>query len=143
MKAGALAWVKHKDEADRAVWVDKYRNTTETLGQIIATTLISREAMWEVPQQALSLPPHAPPNPYVDKQQTGQRRDNNQQGGKRPQLASKMRDGTRLCNAYQTGKCKNESCKFAHKCARVTKQGRVCGQRHPASQHDQATSGRW
>ena len=138
VKSGALAWIKHKDEADRAVWVDKYRNSTESLGQIIAATLVSREAMWEVPSQL------APPPPPAQQPDGGRQRQPNPptrpEGGKqqpkKATIANRMRDGTKLCNAYQRGKCKAQNCQFTHKCGRVLRGGRVCGQRHPASQHD-------
>ena len=31
----ALAWVRAKDEAERTVWVDRFRNSTDTLGEEI------------------------------------------------------------------------------------------------------------
>ena len=45
----ALGWIQRKDEAERTVWVDRFRNSTESLGEIIQHTLQTREAMWEVP----------------------------------------------------------------------------------------------
>ena len=57
----------------------------------------------------------------------------------RAKVAGKLRDGTKLCNAYQRGQCRNTNCKFTHKCGRVNKQGKVCGQRHTARDHDKAT----
>ena len=44
----ALAWLQKKDEQERGIWVDKYRNSTDTLGTVIHETMMQREAMWEV-----------------------------------------------------------------------------------------------
>ena len=44
----ALGWIQRKDEAERTVWVDRFRNSTESLGEIIQHTLQTREAMWEI-----------------------------------------------------------------------------------------------
>ena len=51
VKCGSLEWILSRDEADRAVWVDKYRNGADTLGEVIAQVMVMREAMWEVPLQ--------------------------------------------------------------------------------------------
>ena len=45
----ALGWIQRKDEAERTVWIDRFRNSTESLGEIIQHTLQTREAMWELP----------------------------------------------------------------------------------------------
>ena len=135
---GALAWLATHDEQDRAAWVDKFRNSEESLGTVIATCIATREAMWEVPRQPESskgkgsgkqqqLTPPPPPHQSAAPQQ-GQK----QQQAK---WATKMKDGTPLCSAFQRGKCRASNCKYAHKCAVVEKNGRVCGARHAASQH--------
>ena len=46
----SLEWIKRNDEADRMAWVDKYRNSKETLGSVIHTVLIQREALWVIPE---------------------------------------------------------------------------------------------
>ena len=48
-KSEALNWLVKHDEADRSQWVDKFRNTQMTLGEVVQITLVQREAMWEVP----------------------------------------------------------------------------------------------
>ena len=45
----ALSWIQRKDEAERTVWVDRFRNSTGSLFEIILHTLQTREAMWELP----------------------------------------------------------------------------------------------
>ena len=42
----ALGWIQKRDEADRAVWVDRYRNTQKGL-EVILETIIAKEPMWE------------------------------------------------------------------------------------------------
>ena len=44
----ALEWIQKRGEADRAVWVDRYRNTKKGLGEVILETIVTREAMWEL-----------------------------------------------------------------------------------------------
>ena len=45
----ALNWVRRKDEAERTVWVDRYRNSSDSLGEVFQHTMMTREAMWELP----------------------------------------------------------------------------------------------
>ena len=52
-----LKWLIRKDEDERSVWVDKYRNSNATLGEIIAETMMQREAMWEIERAAKATPP--------------------------------------------------------------------------------------
>ena len=130
IKGNPLAWVMQWDEQDRAAWVDRYRNGTDSLGAVVLSVMGSREATWEIPRP-MELPP--PPAP---KQQQPQNRDK----PTKTKLASKLRDGTKLCTHYQRGKCRNSSCKFAHTCAVVTPSGRVCGARHQANQHTRQSS---
>ncbi|CAE7745577.1 clpC [Symbiodinium sp. CCMP2592] len=43
-----------------------------------------------------------------------------------------LRNGKRLCPAFQSGSCRADSCSLSHLCATVLRSGRVCGGRHPA-----------
>ena len=48
-------------------------------------------------------------------------------------LTAVMRDGKRLCPAFQSGQCPGERvCGFAHLCACVRLTGRACGGKHAA-----------
>ena len=38
-----------RDEAERTVWVGRYRNSKETLGEVTKHCLTTRAAMWEIP----------------------------------------------------------------------------------------------
>eukprot|EP00971_Amphidinium_carterae_P160893 3190126-Amphidinium_carterae.1 len=42
----ALTFVQSKDEEERQIWVKTHRNSTQSLGRIIATTMDKREALW-------------------------------------------------------------------------------------------------
>eukprot|EP00971_Amphidinium_carterae_P241680 4798649-Amphidinium_carterae.1 len=46
----ALTFVQSKDEEERQVWVETHRNSTQSLGRIIATTMDKRKALWAVPR---------------------------------------------------------------------------------------------
>ena len=48
-----------------------------------------------------------------------------------------LRNGMRLCPAFQSASCRADPCALAHQCATVLRSGRVCGGRHPAREcHD-------
>ena len=152
----ALDWIQKRDEADRAVWVDRYRNTKKGLGEVILETIVAREAMWELPsdgfasiRQIPALPsagtvndPPPPPNPHGrnDRKNRGNgNRDkkNGQGNGGRGRIKTKLtlKDGTKLCPAYQSGGCNAKDCKKGkHLCAGLLKTGRCCGNPHPAKE---------
>ena len=41
-------WLEKCDVAERAVWVTKFRAGMDTLGRVIQTTFVERDAHWEV-----------------------------------------------------------------------------------------------
>ena len=45
-------------------------------------------------------------------------------------LFAKMQNGSRLCPAYQTSRCRRADCQ----CAAVLRSGRVCGGHHPGAE---------
>ena len=59
----ALDWVQERDEAERELWIDKFRNSQQTLGEVILETYTQREAMWEIPKHGLIPSPVKPPKP--------------------------------------------------------------------------------
>jgi len=132
-----LRWLQRKDEDERSIWVDRYRNGTKTLGAIILETMNQREAMWEAERVPKPIAP--PKEPIPDKEPQETKRNSKTQRvkkklGKPKTVAKVFRDGTKLCQAYQRGQCANSQCKMRHSCGAVTKSGRVCGGQHPASQ---------
>ena len=136
----ALDWIWRHDEAERTVWVDRYRNSHETLGEVIKHCLITREAMWEIP-----LPVSRPPRPDADKVPGAapKRRPQKPAGGGagRPPKgadapnAGTLRDGSHLCRSFNAGNCQRKTCAYTHKCSKVLNGGRVCGGKHAAKDH--------
>ena len=59
----ALEWLEDRDMREREVWVDRFRNGSATLGQVIQDVYREREAVWEPPEETprRSLPPPAAP----------------------------------------------------------------------------------
>ena len=130
----ALSWIQRKDEA----WVDRFRNSTGSLGEIILHTLQTREAMWELPTPEVrqtKAPGGAKPG--------AKRKPTPGAGAKaqpgKPQSrkrADTLRDGTRLCRAFNQGKCTYSSGQrnYAHRCI-VKPNGDACGGQHAAINH--------
>ena len=49
-------------------------------------------------------------------------------GSAAPKVSGSLRDGTRLCDQFQAGRCSRKNCdQGAHRCGRVLQSGRVCG----------------
>ena len=135
----AVGWIQRKDEAERTVWVDRFRNSTDSLGEIIRHTLQTREAMWELPTLEVRLtktpgggkaegkgklvPGAASKAPLV--KPTPKKR------------AEALRDGTRLCRGFNQGKCtlSAKDCNYSHQCSIVKPSGVACGGHHAAINH--------
>ena len=135
----AVGWIQRKDEAERAVWVDRFRHSTESLGEIIQHTLQTREAMWELPTPEVRLtrtPGGGRPG--------AKRKPVPGAASKAPPVkpppknrAEALRDGTRLCLGFNQGKCTYSSrkCNYTHQCSVVKPNGDACGGRHSAMNH--------
>ena len=54
-----LEWLITRDEGERALWVDRYRDSGKTLGAVFEEVFFMREAMWEYGEP--SSPAKAPP----------------------------------------------------------------------------------
>ena len=141
----ALAWVRRKDEAERTVWVDRYRNTDNSLGEVILHTMETREAMWELPTpEARKAPPPAPAGGGVPK--GGGKGSKGVPGtfSKAPppkpppaRRANSLQDGTPLCRNFNSGSCTSNArdCRYAHKCSVIARNGKACGMNHAAKDH--------
>ena len=70
----ALNLIIKDDEADGGQWVDKLRNSQLSLGEVVQTTLVQREAAWEIPQPIMDRPSAQ----RVPREEAG---DGQQQGG--------------------------------------------------------------
>jgi hypothetical protein len=135
-----LRWLQRKDEDERSIWVDKYRNSQGTLGEIILETMVQRDATWEAERVPRTVSPKPDPAPKRnpndnERDDTEKRRSKNPKlRGKPKTLAKAFKDGTKLCPAWQRGQCMNKNCNMRHQCAAVMKSGRVCGGKHTPKQ---------
>ena len=148
----AMKWNQMRDEADRAVWVDRHRNGSESLGKTIAAITAAREAMWEIP---IDSPAPSLSERYPSREQVW--REPQDKGGKpkgkgevKPPakaqgkgIATSLADGTKLCNRFNSGTCTSPNCRFEHKCGMVLPGGGVCGGRHPAVNHRNTNGRKW
>ena len=143
--AQQLEWLTTRDEGERAMWVDRYRDSGKTLGAVIEEVFHMREAMWEygepsTPTKALPPPKQVPPPPPQPprKGKGGSKGSGGQGGGGKKIKLIKyyLKDNTKLCPDWQKGSCKNNmwNCsKGKHMCGAVEVGGRVCGGRHTPS----------
>ncbi len=113
--AQALAVLTARDEAERKVWVDRYRQGKDTLGEVIATTCDKREGVWIL--QPESVPGER--GHKVDRSRSPMR------GGKQREIA--------FCARWNAGGCTDgDDCPdgLRHKCNVVKANGQVCGLRN-------------
>lgn len=141
-----LHWLQHRDLEERAVWVSKFRESTKTLGQVVREVMDLRDAHW-IPTPAAPAVSGTEPGASAPAKLTASGTDpaasppkpssfqlGNSVNGKK--VARVMKDGKRLCQDFQTGKCnKGNRCPDLHKCGVVLKAERVCGSmKHGAHQ---------
>ena len=114
------------DEAERSEWVARFCQGTDTLGKVIDQVYRERDAHWSVVRTVPADPHRAAPSSASASASHGR-------GQARSKFAEALRDGTRLCQAYQSGQCSNQSgkgcSKGEHRCGVLMKSGRVCGSR--------------
>jgi hypothetical protein len=117
------------DEAERAEWVSRFCQGTDSLGKVIDQVYRERDAHWTVFRPAMQ--EASRPAPSVSS--TASR-------SSKGRWEHSLRDGTVLCQDYQTGQCSTsgKGCsKGEHRCGVLMKSGRVCGSRaHTGSQCD-------
>jgi hypothetical protein len=135
----ALGWIQRKDEAERTVWIDRFRNSTESLGEIILHTLQTREAMWELPAPEVRMAkPSVGARPELKRKgiptASSKTKQDKPQGRKR---AEATRDGAKLCRGFNQGKCSFAAgkCNYAHRCSFLKPNGEACGGQHAAINH--------
>ena len=128
-----LGWLTHRDTEERSEWVTKFRESRLTLGQVVRDTMAARDAHW-LPTTATLSPENtitsekdkrltpAGANPSTSQFQLGKPINGRQ-------VAKSMKDGSKLCQAFQHSQCKNKPpCpQGQHRCALVTKKERICG----------------
>ena len=131
-----LTWVMARDSEERAEWVSRFREGTATLGTVVKEVFSARDAHW-IPATGSVADPQpllADPKPSggVGASQFSLGKSVN---GRK--VAKTMKDGTRLCQAFQQGQCKSKgTCTHgSHRCGVVLRGERVCG----APSHGAAT----
>ena len=113
------------DEAERAQWVARFCQGTESLGKVIDQVYKERDAHWSVVQRPVPTEPSMPPPLTL--------RPNASSSRSSQKFAGELRDGTVICPDFQTGSCANQSAKGCgrgeHRCGVYMRSGRVCGSR--------------
>ena len=138
--ARALKWLIAKDEEDRSKWVEVFRHSDKSLGEIVKETMDQREASWilperptypstvaertrggNVPIQPAGWSPQGASPPAKGGGGRGGKGSRNQQkrGGKdathgtgsnEPPSVERRADGKPLCDAWNRGKCTETPC---------------------------------
>ena len=127
-----LEWLQARDTEERAEWVSRFRETTLPLGAVIKEVMVARDAHWLLASPAAasradvpltSLGGGSPAKSPATSQFTLGKPINGRS------VAKVMRDGTKLCQAFQHGQCKSKTgcAQGQHRCGIVTKKERVCG----------------
>ena len=135
-----LTWLETRIDGELEAWIEEYRNSDKTLGQVIAHVHTSREAVWAVDEHKFNPPvSQSPVREAIDEGETS---GNGKQRGQLPaagkgkapapavNLVTSLRDGDELCANYNRGNCgnKKDTCKHGrHFCSGAQPNGRVCG----------------
>ena len=139
-------------DGERESWIEGHRNSDKSLGQVVMSTYINREAVWTVDENAARAArddQQHPQSPIAKKQsksrtrtsdgyakgeQSAERSVDNKKPGQAIRVAKTLKDGTRLCAAFQQDKCrgKTDCWEGKHFCGGIQDSDRVCGGRHPA-----------
>ena len=128
-----LKWLETQDTADRGMWVESYRNGSDTLGVVIQNTMYHRDAHWS--SQAVAPIAQAQPSHQSPSNVTAADAQEITISGKQCYLS--MKDTTTICKNFNAGKCKGgDNCPNGqHRCAVAKGRGRVCGAPHAAYSH--------
>ena len=141
-----LSWLEAKDSAERAAWVDVFRESNSiTLGKAIARVFTERDAHWDwqapMPSgssQELAL--WTPPPPPRQRQRQNKKGKKGTKGGGKGKkkngnltpgtVAEALPSGAALCPDWQKGTCwypRQAKCKKGlHKCGKVLSTGNIC-----------------
>ena len=133
----ALAWLEQRCVAERQCWVDKFRNSDYTLGEIILTTMERRDALWEVDENKSRESirekrdmPRSSGNVDFEHTSVVAKKE-----GKALNTAELFKDNTPLCRNYNMSHCKfsMDKCPLGkHVCNGVQGNQRICGGTHPS-----------
>ena len=128
-----LAWLQARDAEERAEWVTRFRESALPLGQIVKEVFAARDAHW-LPSTSTHGEPlgsHAASggsgSPPVKASGASLFSLGKSINGRK--VAKTMKDGTKLCAAFQHGQCKQKSpCGGGHhRCGLVVRGERTCG----------------
>ena len=127
-----LVWLQTRDAEERAEWVSRYRESTLTLGQVVKEIFATRDAHW-IPSSFMppaDVSPKTSPGGVAEKAASlgpSSFALGKPVNGKK--VARVLKDGTKLCAAFQHNQCKNKPpCpNGAHKCGVVLRAERACG----------------
>ena len=127
-----LEWLQARDTDERAEWVSKFRESTLPLGAVIKEIMTTRDAHWILAPAmcaAVAEVPSASGGGGSPPKQSGASQFSLGKPINGRPVAKVMKDGTKLCQAFQHGQCKSKSgCTLGqHRCGLVTKKERVCG----------------
>ena len=118
----SLTFLRDLDLKERAEWASRFNGRTDaSLGVVIGEVYAERAPFWQAPV-------HVPAQ--HGGQSTGGPPAKQPRAGGGYKLAATLRDGTALCQQYQTGACqyKGRECQSgAHRCGVLATSGRVCG----------------
>ena len=109
-----MQWLQAKDVEERSEWVSKFRESTMSLGQVISEVYTSRDAHWSAPGPATPEKKTTAPtaastaSPSKVQPSTSPLKLGKPINGK--QVATAMKDGTKLCPQFQRGGCKAKPC---------------------------------
>ena len=119
-----LEWLQQRDNDERSEWVARFRDSQKSLGRVIQEVYAMRDAHWSVPITTSGTPSsRSTPEPVTPVKSDSNRWTlGNPINGR--QVAKILKDGTRLCQAFQHGQCK---AKAKHRCGLVLRKERACG----------------
>ena len=122
----ALEWLVNRDEGEREAWVELYRATRLTLGQVIQRLHIGRESLWIGDKERKRSAPalYASNYDHQDERRATLRPAAKDSG----RTIAMTKDHRQICSAWNRGECHDPYPKnFLHFCSREVKGDRACG----------------
>ena len=124
-----LEWLQQRDNDERSEWVARFRDSQKSLGRVIQEVYAMRDAHWSVPITTSGTPSsRSTPDPVTPvKSEANRWTLGNPINGR--QVAKILKDGTRLCQAFQHGqrKAKAHCTNGQHRRGLVLRKERACG----------------
>jgi hypothetical protein len=111
----ALPWLQTRDEEERTLWVERYRGSDLTFGQVVKEVYQRREAVWDVPVQKQPKPAEGSVKRVTSD----------------PKSPRTTREAKEVCHKFNAGTCK-EPCPAnrLHACSQLLRNGKPCGMRN-------------